>query len=316
MSKYLEEKPALLGFHMPAEWEPHQQCWMGWPVSPERYFRSLFSSPSSCVHVEILVDTAYLFDVSLERLDNWREGAFPAQSTFVKVATEISKFEPVTIIMEAILAFFGYPGSEDGCYSDWSLDVLVAKKVNGIFLKKREKKKREKPIPCALLFLDSLARSVARGRYFTDGRFFALLGEKNEATSPFKDLNITDLEAYPMASEEAINVKFEAFENRIDEKIRSLFAKFSMGRPSSPKKSQQGETSDWKDDSQERGCTIIDPCNPRMKVDFPRWEGDPIGWILRAKRYFRFYRTADTTMVEIAAIHLEGYIHYLVVQLV
>ncbi|RWW48457.1 hypothetical protein BHE74_00045465 [Ensete ventricosum] len=72
-----------------------------------------------------------------------------------------------------------------------------------------------------------------------------------------KDLNITDLEAYTMASKEAINAKFEAFENRIDEKIRSLFAKFSMGRPSSPKKSQQGETSDWKDDSQERGATTV-----------------------------------------------------------
>ncbi|RWV94354.1 hypothetical protein GW17_00043114 [Ensete ventricosum] len=44
-----------------------------------------------------------------------------------------------------------------------------------------------------------------------------------------------------------------------------------------------------------------------MKVDFPRWEeGDSIGWISRAERYFRFYRTADSTRVEITAIHLEG----------
>ncbi|RWW67435.1 hypothetical protein BHE74_00025120 [Ensete ventricosum] len=44
-----------------------------------------------------------------------------------------------------------------------------------------------------------------------------------------------------------------------------------------------------------------------MKVDFPRWEErDPIGWILRVERYFRFYRTVDATQVEIAAIHLEG----------
>ncbi|RWV81761.1 hypothetical protein GW17_00056786 [Ensete ventricosum] len=38
-----------------------------------------------------------------------------------------------------------------------------------------------------------------------------------------KDLNITSLEAYTMASEEAISAKFEAFENHIDKKIRSLF---------------------------------------------------------------------------------------------
>ncbi|RWW60204.1 hypothetical protein BHE74_00032816 [Ensete ventricosum] len=44
-----------------------------------------------------------------------------------------------------------------------------------------------------------------------------------------------------------------------------------------------------------------------MKVDFPRWEeGDPIGWISRTERYFRFYRTADAIRVEIAIIHLEG----------
>ncbi|RRT45476.1 hypothetical protein B296_00016389 [Ensete ventricosum] len=99
-----------------------------------------------------------------------------------------------------------------------------------------------------------------------------------------------------MASEESINAKFEAFKNRIDEKIQSLFADFNMGRLPSPMKSQQGETSNQKDDSQERGCTITDPCNPRMKVDFPRWEGDPIRWISCAEYYFRFYRTANATM--------------------
>ncbi|RRT31906.1 hypothetical protein B296_00048967 [Ensete ventricosum] len=35
-----------------------------------------------------------------------------------------------------------------------------------------------------------------------------------------------------MTSEEAINAKFEAFESRMEEKMRSLFAEFSIGRPS------------------------------------------------------------------------------------
>ncbi|RZR87841.1 hypothetical protein BHM03_00015305 [Ensete ventricosum] len=42
-----------------------------------------------------------------------------------------------------------------------------------------------------------------------------------------KDLNITDLKAYTMASEEAIDAKLKAFENRMEEKMRSLFAEFS-----------------------------------------------------------------------------------------
>ncbi|RWW46811.1 hypothetical protein BHE74_00047238 [Ensete ventricosum] len=59
-----------------------------------------------------------------------------------------------------------------------------------------------------------------------------------------KDLNITDLEAYTMASEEAIDAKLEAFGNRMEEKMRSLFAEFSIGRLSNLRKSKHGETSD------------------------------------------------------------------------
>ncbi|RWW42035.1 hypothetical protein BHE74_00052442 [Ensete ventricosum] len=122
-----------------------------------------------------------------------------------------------------------------------------------------------------------------------------------------KDLNIIDLEAYTMASEEAINAKLEAFGNRMEEKMQSLFAELSIGQLSNRRKSQHGETSDRQDDPQEHGHITSDLNNPRMKVDFPRWEeGDPIGRISRAEWYFQFYRTVDATRVEIAAIHLEG----------
>ncbi|RZS16955.1 hypothetical protein BHM03_00049035 [Ensete ventricosum] len=122
-----------------------------------------------------------------------------------------------------------------------------------------------------------------------------------------QDLNITNQEAYTMASEEAIDAKLEASENRMEEKMRSLFAKFSIGRSSNSRKSQHGKTSDQQDDPQEYGHNISDLNNPCMKVNFPRWEeGDSIGWISYAERYFRFYRTADATRVEIATIHFEG----------
>jgi hypothetical protein len=32
MAKAMAGCPAKMGFRMPAEWEPHEQCWMGWPV--------------------------------------------------------------------------------------------------------------------------------------------------------------------------------------------------------------------------------------------------------------------------------------------
>ncbi|RWV90030.1 hypothetical protein GW17_00047796 [Ensete ventricosum] len=111
-----------------------------------------------------------------------------------------------------------------------------------------------------------------------------------------------------MASEETINAKFEVSKSCMEEKMRSLFAEFNIGRPPNPKKSQQGETLDRRDNPQEHGHIIPDPNNSCMKVDFPRWEErDPIRWIVSAERYFRFYRIADATRVEIAAIHLEGY---------
>uniref|UniRef100_A0A1D1YST1 Agmatine deiminase n=1 Tax=Anthurium amnicola TaxID=1678845 RepID=A0A1D1YST1_9ARAE len=144
----LEGQPALLGFHMPAEWEPHQQCWIGWP----------------------------------ERTDNWRDDAFPVQCAFVEVASAISKYEPVTICastsqyakacdmlpvngnirvvemsmndawfrdigptfvvclrhtspkcledqVAGIDWTFNCWGGSEGCYSDWSLDSLVARKI-------------------------------------------------------------------------------------------------------------------------------------------------------------------------------------------
>lgn len=143
------EAPAVHGYSMPAEWEPHSQTWMGWP----------------------------------ERPDNWRDNALHAQLVFTKVAIAISKFEPVTVCassaqwenarsqlpehvrvlemsmndswfrdigptfvvrkngsnhgnLEQRIAgidwnFNGWGGVDDGCYQDWSLDLLVARKIIG-----------------------------------------------------------------------------------------------------------------------------------------------------------------------------------------
>ncbi|RZS10465.1 hypothetical protein BHM03_00041730 [Ensete ventricosum] len=100
-----------------------------------------------------------------------------------------------------------------------------------------------------------------------------------------KSLNITDLEAYTMATEEAIDAKFEDFETRMEEKICTIFAELSISRPLSPRNSQQGETSNRREELQERGGTTTDPYNPRMRVDFPRREErDPISWISKGRR--------------------------------
>uniref|UniRef100_A0A453C5Z1 Agmatine deiminase n=1 Tax=Aegilops tauschii subsp. strangulata TaxID=200361 RepID=A0A453C5Z1_AEGTS len=154
MVKAMAGCPAKMGFRMPAEWEPHEQCWMGWP----------------------------------ERPDNWREHAEPARKTFERTAMAISKFEPVTIcasakqyprvhelmehqpnirvvemsmndswfrdtgptfitreggsdigLAEQTIAgidweFNAWGGLGGGCFDDWSLDRSIAKKVKSEFL--------------------------------------------------------------------------------------------------------------------------------------------------------------------------------------
>ncbi|MCW3033186.1 MAG: agmatine deiminase [Solirubrobacteraceae bacterium] len=63
MTATLDSTPAADGYRMPAEWEPHEGCWMAWP----------------------------------HRHDNWREEAGPAQRAFAAVAGAIAQSEPVTV---------------------------------------------------------------------------------------------------------------------------------------------------------------------------------------------------------------------------
>ena len=67
MSKLIQSTPRADGFRMPAEWEPHAGCWMLWP----------------------------------QRRDTWRNGGKQAQHAFVEVATQVSRFEPVTMGVNA-----------------------------------------------------------------------------------------------------------------------------------------------------------------------------------------------------------------------
>jgi agmatine deiminase len=57
--------PQADGFHMPAEWEPHERTYLIWP----------------------------------ERTDNWRLGAKPAQAAFLGVAEAVARSEPVTVLV-------------------------------------------------------------------------------------------------------------------------------------------------------------------------------------------------------------------------
>src|SRR5262245_52241231 len=67
MTRTLTRTPRADRYWMPAEFERHAGTWMIWP----------------------------------ERLDNWRDGARPAQRAFAAVATAIAQFEPVSVAASA-----------------------------------------------------------------------------------------------------------------------------------------------------------------------------------------------------------------------
>jgi agmatine deiminase len=68
MIRTLLRTPKADGYWMPGEFERHAGTWMLWP----------------------------------ERLDNWRAGALPAQTTFAAVAAAIAAFEPVSVGVSAL----------------------------------------------------------------------------------------------------------------------------------------------------------------------------------------------------------------------
>ena len=37
MAEQAQNKPAALGFRMPAEWNPHASTWLTWPKDPETW---------------------------------------------------------------------------------------------------------------------------------------------------------------------------------------------------------------------------------------------------------------------------------------
>jgi agmatine deiminase len=63
MTRTLARTPRTDGYWMPAEFDRHAGTWMLWP----------------------------------ERIDNWRDGARPAQKAFAAVAAAIAQFEPVSV---------------------------------------------------------------------------------------------------------------------------------------------------------------------------------------------------------------------------
>ncbi|RWV96499.1 hypothetical protein GW17_00040784 [Ensete ventricosum] len=105
-----------------------------------------------------------------------------------------------------------------------------------------------------------------------------------------------------MASIGSIDAKLEAFESCVEDRLRALFPEFGLGRSPSPKNFQQSASSER---PLKKKVRATDMMQSRMREDFPRWEGDPKGWISRAKHYFHHHQTLEDSIVDTAVIHLD-----------
>ncbi|XP_078439593.1 porphyromonas-type peptidyl-arginine deiminase family protein [Wolffia australiana] len=140
-------KPSLLGYRMPAEWEQHKQTWVGWPERPDNWRNnavpgqrafvevvtaiSRFEPVTLCVSslqytkaCQMLPSGANIRVVEMSMNDAWFRDIGP---TFVvKDSSGKCDDEPK---IAGIDWTFNCWGGEEGCYSDWSLDSLVARKI-------------------------------------------------------------------------------------------------------------------------------------------------------------------------------------------
>ncbi|KAG5229960.1 agmatine deiminase [Salix suchowensis] len=146
----IREAPVVHGYSMPAEWEPHSQTWMGWPerldiwrdnaLHAQLVFTKVAIAISKFEPVTVCASSAQwenarsqlpenvrVLEMSMN--DSWFRDTGP---TFVVRKNGSTHGNIKQHIAGIDWNFNGWGGVDDGCYQDWSLDLLVARKILGV----------------------------------------------------------------------------------------------------------------------------------------------------------------------------------------
>ncbi|KAK4485810.1 hypothetical protein RD792_008457 [Penstemon davidsonii] len=143
----VQGKPFEHEYYMPPEWVPHSHCWIGWPERPDNWrehgvhaqlvFANVASAISRFEPVTVCASSAqwknartqlpeHIRVVEMSMNDSWLRDTGP---TFV-VRNSISSNDKLRSKIAGIdWNFNSYGGIDEGCYQDWSLDLLIARKV-------------------------------------------------------------------------------------------------------------------------------------------------------------------------------------------
>lgn len=143
----LQGNPRDHGYYMPAEWAPHKQCWMGWPERPDNWRDNAVHAQRAFVEVATAIS---LFEpvtvcaspqqwtnarsqlpprvrvIEMSMNDAWFRDTGP---TFVVRDKSPTATEKIPDVAGIHWTFNSWGGIDDGCYEDWSLDSLVARKI-------------------------------------------------------------------------------------------------------------------------------------------------------------------------------------------
>ncbi|PWA91521.1 porphyromonas-type peptidyl-arginine deiminase family protein [Artemisia annua] len=142
--------PVSHGYRMPAEWETHSQTWLGWPERPDNWRdngvhgQAIFAKVAAAIsHFEpvtvcatasqwanarkLLPDSVRVAEMSMN--DSWFRDTGP---TFVVRDGNSDSGKVEHNVAGIDWNFNSWGGIDDGCYIDWSDDLLVARKILSI----------------------------------------------------------------------------------------------------------------------------------------------------------------------------------------
>ena len=140
MTTTYDATPAADGFHMPAEWAPHDGCWMLWPERPDSW--RMGAKPAQAEFAAVATAIAaggedVTMAVSSRQYDNAR-GVLPSEIRVVELSSDDAWMRDVgpTFVVDGRggrrgvdWAFNAWGGTEGGIYWPWKNDDEVARKV-------------------------------------------------------------------------------------------------------------------------------------------------------------------------------------------
>lgn len=140
MSQTHTSTPAADGFRMPAEWEPHEGCWMLWPERPGCW--RLGGKPAQAEFAAVAIEIAAAGEqvtmaVSARQYDNAR-GVLPPEIRVVEMSSDDAWMRDVgpSFVVDGRggrrgvdWRFNAWGGRDGGLYFPWRDDDEVARKV-------------------------------------------------------------------------------------------------------------------------------------------------------------------------------------------